>query len=265
MAVKFKDYYQTLGVARTATAHEIKKPFRKLAAKFHPDVNKEAGAEARFKEINEAYEVLRDPEKRKLYDQLGPNWKAGQEFTPPPGWESFGQGRRRAPQPGGFDGHVEFEDFGDFSDFFSSLFGGMGGMGGGGRGFGGRTARARRGEDQEVELPLTLEEVLRGGKKAIELQTQSLGPDGQPRVTTQRYDVTIPTGVHDGTRIRLAGQGAQGAGGAPAGDLHLRVRLLPHPQFEARDGDLRTVVQITPWEAALGGEITLPTLTGSLT
>lgn len=261
MAVRYQDYYQTLGVERGADAKEIQRAYRKLAREFHPDVNKDPGAEDRFKQINEAYEVLSDPEKRKRYDQLGPNWEAGQEFTPPPGYEGtpFGFGR------GGFDqGGIEFggDDFGGFSSFFEALFGQAGPRM---RTHSPHAPRARRGRSQEAEIELALEDLLRGGTHEIVLQSVEHGPDGRPQRTERRYDVRIPPGTTDGTTIRLAGQGSPGAGGAPSGDLLLRVRLARHPRFEVDGFDLSTRVEVAPWEAALGARIDLVLLSGSAT
>lgn len=245
MSVKFKDYYEILGVARSASAEEIQRAFRAKARKAHPDVNKAPDAEARFKELNEAYEVLKDPEKRGRYDELGPNWQAGQDFRPPPGWQQAGP---------------EFGDgLGDFSDFFASIFGG---------GFGPRTRRprqpaARRGRDHVVDLELSLEELMRGGSKSIQLARQQPGPGGQPVVENKTYDVVLPPGLTEGSRIRLAGQGGEGAGGGPSGDLLLAVRIRAHPMFQVDGHDLRTVVSVSPWEAALGAEVEIPTATGS--
>jgi len=276
MPVKFKDYYETLGVKRDASEEELRKAYRKLARKYHPDVNKtDKNAEERFKEINEAYEVLGDAEKRKRYDALGQNWKPGMDFTPPPGWENvqfdFGPG-------GGF----EFREFGEggFSDFFNMLFGGARS---GGRGFEGQTggfedlfgaprggrgrssvrggfgrqAAAQKGGDAEAEIELTLEDAHHGGKKTLQIQQDN----GRPR----RIDVTIPPGVTDGSRIRLAGQGGAGFGGAAAGDLFLRVRLLSHPQFRVEDHDIHVDLPVTPWDAALGTKAAVPTLDGEVT
>lgn len=245
MAVKFKDYYETLGVPRGATPEEVQRAYRQKARKLHPDVNKAADAEARFKEVTEAYEVLGDPDKRQRYDQLGANWRGGEEFTPPPGWENV----QFDFDLGGSDG------LGGFSDFFSMLFGEAGGGFAGRSSRGRRTAARHRGVDQEVELPLALEEVAAASTKAVQLE----GPDGR-----KHYDVKLPTGLIEGSRIRLSGQGGRGAGGAPDGDLYLIVRLLPHPRFEVHDHDLRTAVVVTPWEAALGAEVLLLTLTGSV-
>jgi curved DNA-binding protein len=244
MAVQYKDYYQTLGVARSASQEEIQKAFRKQAAKLHPDVNKAPDAEAKFKELNEAYEVLRDPDKRKMYDQLGSNWKAGQSFTPPPGW-----------QANDFGGAAEFAGF---SEFFESLFGGgLGGGFGGFRDLGGRRGRQRAaaGADHEAELEVDVEDLVRPAKKSIQLQ----GPDG-----AQQIELTIPAGIRDGQRIRLAGQGGAGAGGGPAGDLLLRVRVRPHAVLAIDGDDLRTDVAITPWEAMFGAEVSLDTPSGRI-
>jgi curved DNA-binding protein len=260
MAVRYQDYYQTLGVDRGASEKELQRAFRKLAREFHPDVNKSPGAEERFKQINEAYEVLKDPEKRKRYDQLGANWQAGQEFTPPPGHE-------RAPFGGGFQGFAGFGDryFGDdlgggFSSFFEAMFGQAGAQHGRTRG-----PRARRGHSQEAEIELSLEDVARGGTHEIVLQSVEHAPDGRPQRSERRYDVRIPPGTTEGTTIRLAGQGAAGAGGGPSGDLLLRVRLAEHPRFEVDGFDLATRVDIAPWEAALGAKIDVPLLAGAAT
>src|SRR6267142_801398 len=273
MAVQFRDYYDVLGVSKTATEDDIKSAYRKLARKYHPDVNPgDKSAEEKFKELNEAYEVLSDPEKRQKYDALGPNWKAGQDFRPPPGWEGA---------------NVEYGDFGDmgdifggrsaggFSDFFESLFGG-----------GHRTRRrggagfAMRGQDVEAEIPLTLEETHRGVKRTITLQVTETCPDcrgtgskdGKTCPTCRgagairrpkSLEVTIPAGVRDGSVIRLPGQGEPGSSGAPAGDLFLRVRLQPHRLFNiVGENDVQIELPVAPWEAALGAKVNVPTLDG---
>ena len=264
MAVKFQDYYDILGVARTASQEEIQKAFRKLARKYHPDVSKEPGAEEKFKQINEAYEVLKDPEKRKKYDALGPNWQAGQDFTPPPGGEEAHFEFRRYPEGmSGFD-FGGFRGSHGFSDFFDMLFGA--GLGGGARGPGMNRAEAdgwsMRGQDLEADLMISLEEAYRGASKTLTLQTVEAGPDGTLHRTPKQLTVTIPAGVTNGTRIRLAGQGSAGVGTGAPGDLFLRIRIAPHPVFQLNGHDLLVTVPITPWEAALGAKVEVPTLDG---
>lgn len=240
--MQYKDYYKILGVERGAGADEIKRAYRKLARKYHPDVSKERDSEERFKEVGEAYEVLRDPEKRAAYDQLGNDWRAGQEFRPPPGWDvhvSTGPGGPGA----GFSG---------FSDFFESLFGGA--PPGASRytrssrdsGFG------MRGSDQTVSTRITLEEAYRGASRRFDLTT----PDGRSRT----IDVKIPPGVTAGQKIRVSGQGGAGRAGAKAGDLYLELQFMPHRWFRAEGRDILVEVPVAPWEAALGRTITVPTL-----
>ena len=261
MAVKFRDYYETLGVSRTASQEEIQRAYRKLARKFHPDVNKAEDAEEKFKELNEAYEVLKDPEKRQKYDQLGSSWQEGQEFRPPPDWESmFGFGAGRG-------GRTEFHwgGSGDFSDFFETLFGGRGfrdARGARPSGFG--HAWPQSGADQEATIKISLEDAYHGATKSITLQSQSLGPDGKVSLQGKTYDVKIPPGILSGQRIRLSGQGGSGVGGGPSGDLYLRVELEPHPRYRLEGRDLYMDLPITPWEAALGCEAKIRTLSGEL-
>jgi curved DNA-binding protein len=259
MPVQFRDYYETLGVSKTATDDEIRKAFRKLARKYHPDVNKDkATAEEKFKQINEAYEVLGDSEKRKKYDELGANWNQPGGFQTPPGWDTQQQGGGgfRRHRPG--DGGVEFEFGGTgFSDFFEQFFGGgRGGGGFGGAGFGQRPREAERGSDVEADIMVTLEEALHGSTRTISLRRGN-------STKVESYQVKIPKGVHEGQRIRLAGQGEAGAGGGKSGDLFLRVRLARHPDFTVEGSDLIHEAKIAPWQAALGGEIQVPTLGGS--
>ena len=264
MAVRFHDYYETLGVSRTASQEEIHKAYRKLARKYHPDVNKEKGAEEKFKQIAEAYEVLKDPEKRKKYDALGPNWREGQEFTPPPGWEHFEF--RRYPGEASEFGFGGFHSGSGFSDFFEMLFGE--GLGGFTRGW--RTAGPEggewsiRGQDREAEITVSLEEAYRGATKTVTIQTLESALDGTVRPKAKQYEVRIPPGVMEGARIRLAGQGGVGVGGGPAGDLFLRVHIAPHPVFQLQDHDLLVTVSVAPWEAALGAKIDVPTLDGTV-
>ena len=255
MAVQFRDYYETLGVSKTASEDEIKSAFRKLARKYHPDVAKDKKvAEEKFKQINEAYEVLSDPEKRRKYDQLGENWNQRGGFQPPPQW---GGG-----QPGGFrwgggeNGGVEFEFGGTgFSDFFEAFFGGGRGRSAFG-GFGQRGTMAERGNDVEADIMVTLEEALHGSTRQVSLRRA-----GSKK--TETYQVKIPRGVREGQRIRLAGQGEAGEGGGKSGDLFLRVRLARHPDFSVEGSDLVHEVKIAPWQAALGDQIIVPTLEGN--
>ena len=242
MPVAFQDYYDALGVSRDAGEDEIRQAYRRLARQYHPDVNKEPGAEDRFKQISEAYEVLRDPEKRERYDRLGANWRAGQDVSGSAGFEEAFQTR-----DGFGDVRVEFGG-GDFSDFFEGLFGRRRGAPGRGSGFGGFSAK---GSYLEAVLELGLEEAASGGKRWL-----SLG-DGRS------VEVDIPKGVRDGQRIRLAGEGGPGIGGGPPGDLFLRVRLKPHSRFRVEGRDLYVDLPVSPWEAALGAEVPVPTLDGN--
>jgi curved DNA-binding protein len=235
MATQTRDYYELLGVGRDAEAEEIRRAYRKLARRYHPDVNKDEGAEERFKEISEAYDVLSDPDKRARYDRLGANWRQ----APPPGADDFGG---FGGAGGGFgDVRVEFGD-GDFEDLFGSFFGGRTGR---------RSGFTARGSDHEAVLELSLEEAARGGQRTI-----ALG-DGRS------YEINVPAGVRDGQRIRLAGEGGQGAGGGPSGDLFLRVQLRPHHRFRLDGRDLHVTVPVAPWEAALGAVVEVPTLEGT--
>ncbi len=252
MSAQYRDYYQTLGVPKTAAADEIKSAFRKLARKFHPDTAKnKKEAEEKFKEINEAYEVLGDPEKRKKYDEFGAGWQ--QAGGPPPGWQQpgdgFGGGR---PGTGG----VEFEFGGTgFSDFFEQMFGG-GRRGGGGRGFGGfggYEEPPQRGEDVEADIMVTLEEAFHGSTRQISFKR---GDSGK----IETYTVKIPKGIREGQRIRLAGQG--GPGSAGKGDLFLRVKFQRHPDFEIQDNDLVYDLEVPAWDAVLGCDVHVPTLEG---
>jgi len=256
--LEFIDYYSVLGVAKHASAEEIDRAYRQLARKYHPDVSKAHDAEERFKRINEAYEVLKDPVKRQHYDRYGAAWKdAERQGTPPPGFDGF-----RAP-PSGFES-FEFDpgDLGNFSDFFQQLFGlgNLGGMGGVGTPRRRRSSGARRGlagADQEARLTLTLEEAARGGKREITLRDPETG-------RARTLAVAIPAGVRPGQRIRLAGQGDAGRGGGPSGHLYLYVDIAPHPRFELEGKDLHTVLPVAPWTAALGGEALLETLGGTV-
>lgn len=266
MAVKFRDYYEILGIKRGASQDEVQRAYRKLARKYHPDVSKAKDAEDKFKEINEAYEVLKDPEKRKMYDQLGPDWRSGQEFRPPPGWDFQQQGFRTAGGPGQ---EYNWGGAGGFSDFFESLFGGRGFQqtfrGGGPGGFGQGAVFRQAGADQETTLRITLEEAFHGATKPIVLQSQVINPHGQLQVQEKRYDVKIPPGILPGQKIRLSGQGGAGAGGGPSGDLYLKVEIEPHPVFTLKGRDIYMEVPVAPWEAVLGAEVSVETLSGGVT
>jgi len=255
--MEFKDYYAALGVAKNAPQEEIQRAYRKLARKYHPDINKSPEAEEKFKEIGEAYEVLKDPDKRAKYDRYGSAWKAAQQSggQPPPGFEDvwFDLGGTEDFGFGGASG---------FSSFFEQLFGAARGRGTSQRprGSGGRSqewAWQQPGADREARLTLALEEAAHGGDREITLASSSTGP-------AKTYMVHIPKGVRPGQRIRLAGQGEPGLGNAPAGDLYLHVELQPHPMFRLEGRDLYSTVAVTPWEAALGAEVTLPTLDGAV-
>ncbi|HEV2455814.1 MAG TPA: J domain-containing protein [Verrucomicrobiae bacterium] len=255
MPVQYKDYYETLGVARSASEGEIKKAFRKLAREYHPDVAKDKKrAEEKFKEINEAYEVLSDPAKRKKYDELGPNWKSGAEFRPPPGFDGFrpGRGRSGAGAGPGTEG-FEFEFGGTgFSDFFEQLFGSAGGRRGGFGGFGNAEEETTaRGRDVEGDIMVTLEEAEHGAVRTVSVRHRS---------KTETHQVKIPAGVAEGQLLRIAGRGEHGSGGGQAGDLYLRVRLAKHPDFEVEGHNLIYEAELAPWEAVLGCEISVPTL-----
>jgi curved DNA-binding protein len=237
MALEFKDYYQVLGVARDASAAEVKKAFRKLARKYHPDVSKEPDAEARMKEVNEAYAVLADTEKRAAYDQLGHDYHAGQDFRPPPDWDAGFEFTGR-----GYSGAESAE----FSDFFSQLFGRMGGQGGGFR---------ARGEDHHAKILLDLEAAYRGGSRTLTLRVPRQDAHGRVILTDHNLNVRIPKGVHVGQVIRLSGQGAPGVGDAPAGDLYLEVHFEPDPRYRVEGRDVYATLPVTPWEAALGATV----------
>ena len=256
MAVQFRDYYETLGVSKTASEDEIKSAFRKLARKYHPDVAKDKKeAEEKFKQINEAYEVLSDPEKRRKYDQLGENWNQPGGFQPPPQWGG-GQPGGGFHWGGGENGGVEFEFGGTgFSDFFEAFFGGGRGRSAFG-GFGQRGTMAERGNDVEADIMVTLEEALHGSTRQVSLRRA-----GSKK--TETYQVKIPRGVREGQRIRLAGQGEAGERGGKSGDLFLRVRLARHPDFSVEGSDLVHEVKIAPWQAVLGDQIIVPTLEGN--
>jgi curved DNA-binding protein len=249
--MEFKDYYGIMGVKRDATQDEIKRAYRKLARKYHPDVSKEVDAEARFKEVGEAYEVLKDPEKRAAYDQLGANWKAGQEFRPPPDWDQ------------GFEFHggdFTGADADQFSDFFESLFG-RGGFGGA-YARGARREFHARGEDTYAKVLIGLEDAYKGATRALTLKHTELGPNGRPQLKERTLNVRIPKGVRQGQHIRLAKQGGVGIGKGGPGDLYLEVEFQPHPYYKVEGKDVYLDLPVAPWEAMLGASIKVSTPSG---
>lgn len=238
--MQFKDYYETLGVPRDATAEDIKKAFRKLARKYHPDVSKEQDADARMKDVNEANAVLSDPEKRAAYDQLGRGYQPGQEFSPPPDWDAGFE----------FSGHgYSPHEAADYSDFFAELFGRMGG--------GGAGAFHAQGEDHHAKVLLDVEDAFTGATRQLGLRVPKMDAQGRVTLATRTLNVKIPKGVRAGQVIRLAGQGAPGMGGGPAGDLLLEVQFNPHSRFRVEGQDLHLTLPVAPWEAALGAVVSV--------
>ncbi len=245
--MKFKDYYEALGVARTATDDEIKVAYRKLARKYHPDVSKLADAEDRFKEIGEAYAVLKDPEKRAAYDQVGSQAKHGQDFTPPPNWDAGFE----------FSGSGFDPNSADQSEFFEALFG--------------RHARGRqnqnmnaKGQDHHAKVMIDLSDAYHGAKRSISLQMPSHDAQGRVVMQERKLDIAIPKGIHAGQHLRLRGQGAPGVGTGPAGDLYLEISFKPNASFRIEGRDVYMDLPITPWEAALGATVNVPTPSGSV-
>ncbi|MGX2038699.1 DnaJ C-terminal domain-containing protein [Methylocaldum sp. MU1018] len=251
--MEFKDYYKIMGVTRDASQEDIKRAYRKLARKYHPDVSKERNAEERFKELGEAYEVLKDPEKRAAYDQIATGRQHGERFTPPPDWGfdfDFGGG--------GFTGR----DATGFSDFFDSLFG---------RATGRRRRESRSGwggplpgQDQYANIHISLEDAFSGGTQTVTLAIPEIDPQGRLVSKTRTLNVKIPKGIKEGQRIRLSGQGGSGLQGGAAGDLYLEIRFKPHRFFHAEGADILLELPITPWEAALGQTVIVPTLGGKV-
>jgi curved DNA-binding protein len=246
--MEFKDYYKIMGIAREATQEDIKRAYRQLVRKYHPDVSKEADAEARFKEVGEAYEVLKDPEKRASYDQLGANWKSGQDFHPPPDWNTGFEF-----SGGGYTGG----DAADYSDFFASLFG---------RGVrsepGRRASFHTQGEDHHAKVLIDLEDAFTGATRTISLRVPEV--DAQGRVSTREHklNVAIPRGILAGQHIRLVGQGAPGVGQGKPGDLYLEVEFRRHPYYRVEERDVYLDLPVAPWEAALGAATKVPTPSG---
>jgi curved DNA-binding protein len=245
--MEYKDYYQVMGVERDATQDEIKRAYRKLARKYHPDVSQEADAEARFKELGEAYEVLKDPEKRAAYDQLGSDWRNGESFRPPPDWDAGFEF-----SGGGFAGGA-----GGFSDFFESLFGQQAAQGFGQRA-GGAGFRSR-GEDHHAKVLIDIDDAFTGAVRTVTLRVPQVTADGHVRSGEHSLKVKIPKGIKPGQRIRLAGQGGPGFGQGPAGDLYLEVEFRPHPLYRVEGADIYLDLPVTPWEAALGAKVKVPT------
>lgn len=247
--MEYKDYYKILGVERNADEAEIKKAYRRLARKYHPDVSKESDAEARFKELGEAYEVLKDKEKRQAYDQLGANWKAGQEFRPPPGWEHADFGGFSSQ---GFQGGAS-----GFSDFFESIFGGgFAQQGGGAHGFNAQGFRGQGfqqpGQDQTASIDVSVQDAFNGATRSIRLSNG------------KSLQVKIPKGIISGKKIRLTGQGSPGINGGPSGDLYLEVTVVNDERFEVKGKDIYINLNIAPWEAALGEKVPVTTLSGNV-
>ncbi len=251
--MEYKDYYKIMGIAKDAPQNEIKRAYRKLARKYHPDVSKEKDAEERFKELGEAYEVLKDPEKRTAYDQLGSNWKAGQQgFQPPPDWDA------------GFEFHGDSFTGGarsaGFSDFFESLFGQAGG------GFQTHSAGTghyqARGQDSHAKVFIDLEDAYHGASRGLTLRSTVIDANGHPQLQPRTLNVKIPKGVKAGQNIRLKGQGSPGLGGGQAGDLYLEIEFNPHSIYKVDGADVSLELPIAPWEAALGGKIKVPTPSG---
>jgi curved DNA-binding protein len=248
--VEFKDYYKIMGVARDATDAQIKQAYRRLARKYHPDVSKESDAEAKFKEVGEAYEVLRSPEKRAAYDQLGSGPKPGEDFRPPPDWGSGFEFSGAGPGAG--------ESAADYSDFFETLFGRA--AGGAGR----RRAAPGHGEDHHAKVLLDLDATLEGGSRSLTLRAPEIDADGHIVVKDRVLSVRVPKGILPGQTIRLAGQGAPAHGDGKAGDLYIEVEFQPHPLYRIEGRDLYLKLPVTPWEAALGASVKTPTPSGTV-
>ena len=255
--MEFKDYYAVMSVEKSATPEDIKRAHRKLARKYHPDVSKEKDAEARFKELAEAYVVLKDPEKRAAYDRLGANYRAGQEFQPPPDWAGS------QPGGGGYSQSFQDGDGQDHSAFFDSLFKGMGrGQGAGQQSS--HEAFDMHGQDQHAKIQIDIEDSYKGATRTLQLRVQVEGNDGRPRLDDRTIEFVIPKGIRAGQHIRLAAQGGPGMGRGSPGDLYLDVEIVPHPLYRTDGYDVLMDLPISPWEAALGAEVVAPTPTGQV-
>ena len=254
--MEYKDYYKVMGVAKDASQDDIKRTYRKLARKYHPDVSKEKDAEERFKEVGEAYEVLKNPEKRAAYDQLGTDWKAGKSgFQPPPDWDA------------GFEFHGgptgNTAGSADFSEFFENLFGQSSQQyGAGARGQG--TSYQGRGEDSHAKVFIDLEDAYNGASRSLTLRTTVLNNEGRPQLKERTLNIKIPKGVRQGQNIRLQGQGSPGIGGGEHGDLYLEIEFNPHSHYQVKGYDVSLELPITPWEAMLGCKVTVPTPAGNV-
>lgn len=253
--MEFKDYYQTLNIARDADPDAIKRSYRRLARRYHPDVSDDPDAEARFKEVQEAYSVLKDPEKRKAYDRFGAHWKEGQDFRPPPDWSADWTPERGTDPDFGDRGG--FADPGEFSDFFENLFGGAGR-----RRYQEDRHLRMKGQDLHAKVRIPVEDAYAGTTRSLSLQVPEVDDSGHVVTRVRTLNVKIPAGVSQGQRIRLAGQGGPGIGGAPAGDLYLEVVLEPHRLYEIDGRDVYLDLPVAPWEAALGDTVAVPTLGG---
>jgi curved DNA-binding protein len=249
--MEFQDYYKTLVVSRTATDEEIKKAYRKLARKYHPDVSKEANAEEKFKQAKEAYEVLKDPEKRKAYDQFGQNWKHGQEFSPPPSWQQ---------QQNGANFHSGFTSNGggEYSDFFENVFGARSGA------RGRRRSYKKKGEDLHSKITITLKESYLGATKSVQLQVPEMDANGHSYAKLKTLNIKIPKGIIAGQQVRLSGQGAAGIGGGEAGDLYMEVEFAKDPYFTVDGKDVYLRLPLAPWEAELGATVAVPIVTSKV-
>jgi curved DNA-binding protein len=247
--MQYKDYYKVMGLPREATQDDIKRAYRKLARKYHPDVSKEADAEAKFKELGEAYEVLKDPEKRAAYDQLGSNWKAGQDFRPPPNWDE------------GFEfkgGDFTGADTGAFSDFFEQLFGHADFQ----SGDRGTHHYHAQGQDSHAKIHIDLEDSFHGATRSISLSAPEMDAQGHVHLKHRSLNIKIPKGIKPGQHIRLAGQGNPGAGNGQPGDLFLEIAFSPHPRYRVVETDVYLDLPVSPWEAALGAKVKIPTPEG---